>query len=222
MKKIISKSSGAFFCASFESDSRKKQHVFEPVLDESNHPVRGLWKRGDKFYARLNLRDSAGQSKQRRIPLSSQSVIQAKAELERLKTERHSPKTKKRKTSPLFSEYWPQYLAEVSGIKRKATLNSEQIFCNHWNKVIGRCRIHLIEKSQILEFRSNKLQSGWSGRTANLSITILNNLLNHAKDNGLIDTLPTTGLKPIRWKPKKRPLFAPEQIEDLPCRTPKL
>ena len=56
MKKIISKSSGA----SFESDSRKKQHVFEPILDESNHPVRGLWKRGDKFYARLNLRDSAG------------------------------------------------------------------------------------------------------------------------------------------------------------------
>ncbi len=79
--------------------------------------------------------------------------------------------------------------------------------------MIGRCRIHLIEKSQILEFRSNKLLSGWTGRTANLSITILNNLLNHAKDNGLIDTLPTTGLKPIRWKPKKRPLFAPEQIE---------
>ena len=101
MKKIISKSSGAFFCASFESDSRKKQHVFEPVLDESNHPVRGLWKRGDKFYARLNIRDSAEQSKQWRIPLSSQSVIQAKAELERLKAERHSPKTKKAGPSSL-------------------------------------------------------------------------------------------------------------------------
>ena len=126
MKNIISKSSGAFFCASFESDSRKKQHVFEPVLDESDHPVRGLWKRGDKFYARLNLRDSVGQSKQRRIPLSSQSVIQAKAELERLKTERHSPKTKKRKTSPLFSEYWPQYLAEVSGISPRALLSRLQ------------------------------------------------------------------------------------------------
>ena len=50
------------------------------------------------------------------------------------------------------------------------------MFCNHWNKVTGRCRIHLIEKSKILEFRSNKLQSGWTGRTANLSITILNNL----------------------------------------------
>ena len=152
MKKKISKSSCAFFCASFESGTRKKQHVFEPVLDESDHPVRGLWKRGDKFYARLNLRDSVAQSKQRRIPLSSQSVIQAKAELERLKTERHSPKTKKRKTSPLFSEYWPQYLAEVSGIKRKATLNSEKMFCNHWNKVIGRCRIHLIENHKFLNF----------------------------------------------------------------------
>ena len=74
--------------------------------------------------------------------------------------------------------------------------------------------IHQISREKIIKYRTAKIKGGWSGRTANLSITILNNLLNHAKDNGLIDTLPTTGLKPIRWKPKKRPLFAPEQIED--------
>ena len=42
---------------------------------------------------------------------------------------------------------------------------------------------------------------------------MLGNVLSHAQDKGLIDTLPTTGLKPIRWKPKKRPLFASEQID---------
>jgi len=61
------------------------------------------------------------------------------------------------------------------------------------------------------------IKAGWAGRTVNLAVTVLSNVLNHAQDNGLIDTLPTTGLKPIRWKPKKRPLFALEQIEAICC-----
>ena len=213
MKKTISKSGGASFCAFSESVRSKTQRVFEPVLDKFDRPIRGLCKRGGKFYARLNLREPDGESKQRRVPLSGESVVQALAELERLKLDRLSPNTAKRKSSPFFSEYWPQYLVEVSGTKREITLSSERVFCRHWETVIGGCRLHLIKKSSILQYRSRKLRSGWSGRTANLAITVLNNVLTHAQDNDLIDTLPTTGLKPIRWKPKKRPLFAREQIE---------
>jgi integrase len=213
VKKIISKSSGASFCASSEVGQNKTQRAFVPVFDKFGCPIRGLWKRGSKFYARLNLREPDGESKQRRVPLSGESVVQALAELERLKLERLSPDTVKRKTSPIFSDYWPQYLAEVTGTKRAITLSSERVFCRHWATVIGGRRLHLINKSNILQYRSQKLRSGWSGRTANLAITILNNVLAHAQDNGLIDTLPTTDLKPIRWKPKKRPLFTRDQIE---------
>jgi hypothetical protein len=213
VKKIIAKSSGASFCASSEVGQNKTQRAFVPVLDKFGCPIRGLWKRGSKFYARLNLREPDGDTKQRRVPLSGESIVQALAELERLKLERLSPDTVKRKTSPIFSDYWPQYLAEVTGTKRAITLSSERVFCRHWATVIGGRRLHLINKSNILQYRSQKLRSGWSGRTANLAITILNNVLAHAQDNGLIDTLPTTDLKPIRWKPKKRPLFTRDQIE---------
>ncbi len=87
----------SLFVPLFSLTLAKKQHLFEPILDEFDHPVPGLWKRGDKFYVGLNLRDSVGQSKQRRIPLFSQSVIQAKAELERLKAEKAFTKNQKAK-----------------------------------------------------------------------------------------------------------------------------
>ena len=90
----------------------------------------------------------------------------------------------------------------------------EELHLKHLKQFLGNLKLNKISKKHVVRFRTAKIKGGWTGRTANLSITILNNLLNHAKDNGLIETLPTTGFKPIRWKPKKRPLFAPEQIED--------
>jgi len=98
-------------------------------------------------------------------------------------------------------------------MKRKRTYDSENQHLKQWSAFFGNLPIHQISREKIIKYRTAKIKGGWTGRTANLSITILNNLLNHAKDNGLINTLPTEGLKPIRWKPKKRPLFAPEQIE---------
>ena len=145
------------------------------------------------------------------MPLKAQTLIQAQAELEKIKQNRTVPP--RRRTSPISSNYWPTYISQIHQLKRPRTVDSEKIHCEHWTEAIGRISIHLIRKSHLLQYRSSKLKAGWTGRTVNLAITVLSNVLNHAQDNGLIDTLPTTGLKPIRWKPKKRPLFALEQIE---------
>ncbi|MBT3913065.1 MAG: hypothetical protein HOF22_07710, partial [Verrucomicrobia bacterium] len=111
------------------------------------------------------------------------------------------------------SDFAPKYLYEIDGLKRPRTVELEELHLKHLKQFLGNLKLNKISKQHVVRFRTVKIKGGWTGRTANLSITILNNLLNHAKDNGLIKTLPTTGLKPIRWKPKKRPLFAPEQIE---------
>ena len=125
---------------------------------------------------------------------------------------------------PSFSSFASKYLYEIDGVKRPKTVELEELHLKHLKQFLGNLKLNKISKKHVVRFRTAKIKGGWTGRTANLSITILNNLLNHAKDNGLIETLPTTGFKPIRWKPKKSPLFAPEQIEGifLPCRTPKL
>ena len=145
------------------------------------------------------------------MPLKAQTLIQAQAELEKIKQNRTVPP--RRRTSPISSNYWPTYISQIHQLKRPRTVDSEKLHCEHWTEAIGRISIHLIRKSHLLQYRSSKLKAGWTGRTVNLAITVLSNVLNQAQDNGLIDTLPTTGLKPIRWKPKKSPLFALEQIE---------
>lgn len=213
MNKIITNVGGACFGACSSSGKSSSDKSFSPVLDSNDQPIRGLWRRRKIFYARINGTDSAGKYTQRRVPLKAQTLIQAQAELEKLKQTRTVPP--QRQTSPIWSSYWPTYISQIHQLKRPRTVDSEKLHCEHWAEAIGRISIHLIRKSHLLQYRSAKLKAGWAGRTVNLAITVLSNVLNHAQDNGLIDTLPTTGLKSIRWKPKKRPLFALEQIESV-------
>jgi len=56
-------------CAGFE-----KKAFFERVLDGRKQPIRGLWRRGGKFYARLTVQDESGNKLEKRIPLTAQNV----------------------------------------------------------------------------------------------------------------------------------------------------
>jgi hypothetical protein len=220
VNELITNVGGAYFGAYSSSGKSSSDKSFSRVLDSNNQPIRGLWRRRKLFYARMSVTDATGRHTQRRVPLKAQTLIQAQAELEKLKQTRTVPP--QRQTSPIWSSYWPTYISQIHQLKRPRTVDSEKLHCVHWAEAIGRISIHLIRKSHLLQYRSAKLKAGWAGRTVNLAITVLSNVLNHAQDNGLIDTLPTTGLKSIRWKPKKRPLFALEQIESfalLPLRT---
>ena len=211
MNKIITNVGGAYFGAYSSSGKSSSDKSFSPVLDSSSRAIRGLWKRRSVFYARLSLSDQSGRTNQRRVPLKATTVIQAQAELEQLRKSRTVPSQPK--SSLNWSDYWPRYLASINQLKRPRTVNSERLHCRHWDKLIGKLKLHQISKVDLLDFRAIKLEEGWAGRTVNLAFTVLGNVLSHAQDNGLINTLPTEGIKPIRWKPKKRPLFAPEQIE---------
>jgi integrase len=211
VSEIITNIGGAYFGAYSSSGKSSSDKSFSRVLDSNNQPIRGLWRRRKLFYARMSVTDATGRHTQRRVPLKAKSLIQAQAELEKLRQSRTVPP--QRQTSPIWSNYWHTYISQIHQLKRPRTVDSEKLHCEHWAEAIGKLNIHLIRKSHLLQYRSAKLKAGWAGRTVNLAITVLSNVLNHAQDNGLIDTLPTTGLKPIRWKPKKRPLFALEQIE---------
>ncbi|MBL4640591.1 MAG: hypothetical protein JKX86_02145 [Verrucomicrobiales bacterium] len=221
MNEIITNVGGAYFGAYSSSGKSSSDKSFSRVLDSNNQPIRGLWRRRKLFYARMSVTDATGRHTQRRVPLKAKTLIQAQAELENLRQSRTV--LPQRQTSPIWSNYWHTYISQIHQLKRPRTVDSEKLHCEHWAEAIGKLNIHLIRTSHLLQYRSAKLKAGWAGRTVNLAITVLSNVLNHAQDNGMIDTLPTTGLKPIRWKLKKRPLFTRGQIEAkfalLPLRT---
>ena len=211
MKKENKNTGCAGFCAGKVIQKTKTKPQFQKVTDSSCRPIRGLWKRGKRFYARVSLTDENGSIIDRRIPLKAKSIPEARLEYALVKSNLIHSATDHDILS--FSSFAQKCLYEIDGLKRPRTVELEELHLKHLKQFLGNLKLNKISKQHVVRFRTAKIKGGWTGRTANLSITILNNLLNHAKDNGLINTLPTADLKPIRWKPKKRPLFAPEQIE---------
>jgi len=105
-----------------------KSHAatFSKVHDGRKRPVRGLWKRNDRFYAQLAITDAAtGKKSIRRVPLVDKetslpvtTVPQAIAALERLKVKRTDGDLPVLRRCPKFNEYARGYLAAPTDHKQ--------------------------------------------------------------------------------------------------------
>ena len=62
-------------------NSKRQRAEFIQVLDGRNAKIRGLWKKGDKFYARLQITyPGEDHPKVRRVPLKAATVPEARKE----------------------------------------------------------------------------------------------------------------------------------------------
>ena len=211
------KYSGATLGATSAPSSSSNQRNLIKVVDRRGNPVRGLWLRGNTYYARIAAKDLNGIKRDRRLALDASNLSEAKEALARLRVNLPSMDSEKR-TMPIFSRFWPNYIESVRHQKRECTIKSEQMFLRQWESWFGPIAINRINTEKIICFRTDRLAKGLSGRTVNLAVTILNNLLNYARDLSWISSLPTQTLKPIRWKPKRRRLFTIDDINRL-CST---
>ena len=75
----------AGFCTGKVVETTKIKSQFQKVTDRNNHPIRGLWKRGDRFYARVSVTAENGSTLDRRIPLKAKSIPEARLEYACLK-----------------------------------------------------------------------------------------------------------------------------------------
>jgi integrase len=67
----------------------------------------------------------------------------------------------------------------------------------------------------ITGFIKSRLQAGIRPRTVNIDMIVPRNVLNEAKDEGLIIDLPTEGMKSKKVKPPVRSLLSPAAFENL-------
>jgi integrase len=196
---------------------KRRAATYQKVLDGRKRPIRGLWKRNSKFYARIAIEDSnTGVKQVRRVPLEAETVAQAQAELRRLMTKREDNALPILKRTPKFSDYVTQYLAfyeTVRDAKRPRTLETEKGHLNQWKEHLGETRLDRITKAAINGFIAKRQGAGKSGRTVNLGVTVLRNVLRKALDDGWITSLPTENLRPLKWTPRKRELFLADQID---------
>ena len=205
---------------SFGSALAHRPATYQRVLDGRKHPIRGLWIRNGNYYARLNFTDpETGARETRRVRLTSAKTLpQAQAELRRLQTRRETEELPVLRRCPKFTDYvkeYHSYYAKVTDAKRPRTLATEKVHLNAWEAHLGETRLNHITTAMIRAFIAKRQGDGVSGRTVNLAIVILRNVLKRAVEDGWLRRLPTETIKPLKWTPREKKLFQLEAIEQL-------
>jgi integrase len=199
--------------------------MFSKVLDGRKQPVRGLWERNGRYYAQLTVENPiTGEKKVRRVPLTDKdglpvpTAAQAIGELKRLQTQRSDHDMPSVGRTPKFGEYAARYLDFISsgqGTKKAGTVEKERSVLAKWTEHLGGLRLDQIKRLHVNRFIEKRMKAGMSPRTANLDIIALRNVLKRAVDDGIIQRLPTEGLRPMKTTVVKRPLFASAELERL-------
>ncbi|MEN9574805.1 MAG: hypothetical protein RL514_2660 [Verrucomicrobiota bacterium] len=204
-------------------DLRKHSHQhgnYQKVLDARKRPVRGLWVRNGRYYARVTLPHPGTDATQvRRVPLeAATTVAEAQAALRRLLTQREDQTLPVLRQTPKFRDYVADYFAhyaKASKEKRTSTLATERAHLNAWMEHLGGTRLHRITPKMVDKFLAHRQSEGVSPRTVNLAVTCLRNVLDRARQEKLIKSLPTENRRPLKYKPRERPGFNDAEVESI-------
>lgn len=202
--------------------------MFVKVLDGRKQPVRGLWQRGSRFYAQLSIEDFAnGKKRVRRVPLVNseakpvETVAQAIAELNRLRTQRSDDALPQLGRTPTFSAYADAYLAGIKtgvGTKKPNTIAKEEHTLALWKNHLGGIRLDKIRPAHVAGFMKKRLADDMSKRTVKLDVIALRNVLKQARDvDQHITELPVPpGInRELKSVAPTRELFTPAELETL-------
>jgi integrase len=185
---------------------------FTAVVDGRKQKIRGLLIRNEVFYAQMRVRSANGESKPVRIRLDAKTLIEARAEAERRRTEKRDGSLHLPGRRPLFSALVENY--KVSAVflgKKEGTRQNETQALERWVAHVGGKRIDWIDTGAITSFRDKRSREGVTNRTINLDVTAFNNAMRHAVDMGWITIAPR--LKKLREAPPvRRPLLKKSEI----------
>ena len=120
--------------------------------------------------------------------------------------------------TPKFSDAVQTYLdwhGTVKDAKRASTVAKERSSLRLWIEHMGETRVNRITRALINSFIAKRQAVGISGRTVNLDVIALRAVLKRCMDDGWLKTLPTQGMRPLKWTAKKRSLVPFDAITRL-------
>ena len=197
-----------------------RRYSYQKAPDGRKQPIRGLWVRNGRYIAHITAEDSAGNRAAKWVPLGSngapvETVAQAKEAFRKLLTQRDEGKLPILKRTPKFAEFVETYFGRVQDKKRPATIDKERSALKLWVAHFGGIRIDKIRKSHVNDFIDKRLADGISGRTVNLDVIALRNLINRAIDDDWLKTSPLENLRPVDYESKTRSLVTQETLDKL-------
>ncbi len=201
-----------------QSDSQKSGNhgaSFRAVIDSRKRRIVGLWQRGAKFYGQMRIDNGNGTTTPKRIPLEASNLDEAKAALEKARTENRAGDLPTIGHAPKFADFADAYLASETLRQKKARTAAQEGFAiDRWKAHLGGVRIDKITPAMIHSFRDKRLAAGRAARTTNLDVVALRNVLKLAVNRGIIERLPV--VRQLKQKPpERRPLLTKAQFQKL-------
>ena len=198
-------------------NERKKNHggTFQPVFDTRKRKIPGLWRRDELYYAQLRVDVGNGRTAPRRLVLEAQGLDDARAELERKRTERRDNTLPQTGHRPKFDDFAQEYLqGPILAQKKEGTQQNERQAIRRWVSHLGGVRVDKITAPVIHAYREKRLTAGAGARTVNLDCVALRNVLKFAVERGHINNLPR--VKQLKQKPSpRRTLLTKEEVTRL-------
>ena len=192
-------------------ESKKRQTAsFIAVFDSRKRKIRGLWRRGIRYYAQLRI-----DGRPKRIPLDAATLDQARAELEKTRTRNREGKLPSPGYRPIFSTFAGEYLASpIHAQKKRSTRGVYGAILERWKAHLGSVRLDKITDVMLNAYREKRLAQGVTARTVNKEMAPFYSVLTLANDRGLISSLPRVRQLKEKESPK-RPLLSPEDVDCL-------
>lgn len=186
---------------------------FTKVKDGRGAPIRGLWRYGDKFFVQIR---KPGQSPRKVVLPGATTMGEAKEMAERMRHEHKDNPFKTIGKTASFGEFVEEYFTSADFTSKKEnTQKKERFHLNGWIAHMGVVEIGKLKPS-IVDDYINKRRGKVKGRTCNIDITILNNVLNRVKKvHRAIDILPTEFYRRMPEMPPKRQLLTMGEINQL-------
>ena len=197
-----------------KNDTSKR--TFQKVFKRNGARVRGLWKRGDRFYAQLTILDYLNIKKVRRVPLQANNLTDAVNEMYSLKKDHQHPFPALQKDIS-FTRYADRYLMKNMDLKLKSpnTLKSERYMLSFWKEILGNISLKKVHRPNLEEGIRRRINRQNSTRTINLSLTVLGNLLEEGVKEGLIKENPAKQIRKRKLPKPDRSHFDTTQINAL-------
>ena len=182
---------------------------FVAVYDSRKQRIRGLWRRGSRYYAQMRIAVGAGVSKPKRIPLEAQTLDQARAELEAKRTENRRGQLHAPGKRPAFAAVVAEYLGSAEfAAKAQNSRNNERRVLARWVAYLGDVRVDWIKPAHLSAYRDTRKAKPQS---VNLALIYFGNAMRFAVDRGWVAEVPR--LRRLNPAPTaKRRLLTVEEI----------
>ena len=161
-----------------------------------NRRMRGLWQRNGHYYANLTVAADLGSKTSRFVSLKPATLDEAKADYDRLLTERDDDRLRPLGLTPTVADCIVVYTwqLEVSG-KRATTAEKEKSYLNRWSGKIGHIRLDKICPHHLSRILTDLAREGYAGRSVKLYLISIRHVRKAAlRDGHVKPRLPFEGL----------------------------